>query len=411
MIMRLLKTLSIVTALLATSAPAYTQSAPHGIAAVVNSDIVTIHDLRQRVLFMMATTGAERDEATIQRLQRQALSNLINEHLQMQESEKYEQTISDEQVNQRLSQLLSRNGADPNKLVADLAAGGVSIETLRDQIRSEIAWQRIVNGLYGSRIRISDAQIDETLNQITANASKPNYRIAEIYIEASPEIGGIEGAMEGANAMIAQVKNGAPFQLLAQQFSSAASAARGGDVGWVREGEQRPEIDAAIKAMEVGSISAPIQVPGGVYVIALIEKRVSESDTLYKLKQVTVEDETEAAKSRLTALRGDLQSCETLEADVKAIEGVEAADMGEIKSSDLTDEIVAALERTDVGGLSDPFDRPNGATSIMVCKRETTGTDIPTRDQIEDRLLDQQLAQASKRALRNLRREATLVVR
>lgn len=211
--------------------------------------------------------------------------------------------------------------------------------------------------------------------------------------------------------MIAQVKNGAPFQLLAQQFSSAASAARGGDVGWVREGEQRPEIDAAIKAMEVGSVSAPIQVPGGVYVIALIEKRVSESDTLYKLKQVTVEDETEAAKSRLTALRGDLQSCETLEADVKAIEGVEAADMGEIKSSDLTDEIVAALERTDVGGLSDPFDRPNGATSIMVCKRETTGTDIPTRDQIEDRLLDQQLAQASKRALRNLRREATLVVR
>ena len=409
--MRLLKTLSIVTALLATSAPAYTQSAPHGIAAVVNSDIVTIHDLRQRVLFMMATTGAERDEATIQRLQRQALSNLINEHLQMQESEKYEQNISDEQVNQRLAQLLSRNGADPNKLVADLAAGGVSIETLRDQIRSEIAWQRIVNGLYGSRIRISDAQIDETLNLLTANASKPNYRIAEIYIEASPDIGGIDGAMEGANAMIAQVKNGAPFQLLAQQFSSAASAARGGDVGWVREGEQRPEIDAAIKAMEPGSVSAPIRVPGGVYVIALIEKKISESDTLYKLKQVTVEAETEAAKSRLIALRGELQGCENLDADVKTIEGVEAADMGEIKSSDLTDEIVAALERTDVGGLSDPFERPNGATSIMVCKRETTGSDIPTRDQIEDRLLDQQLAQASKRALRDLRREATLVVR
>ena len=164
--MRLLKTLSIATALLATSVNAYAQSAPHGIAAVVNSDIVTIHDLRQRVLFMVATTGASADEASLQRLQRQALRNLVDEHLQMQESEKYEQTISDETVNQRLAQLLSRNGADPNKLVSDLAAAGVSIETLRDQIRSEIAWQRIVNGLYGSRIRISDAQIDETLNQI-----------------------------------------------------------------------------------------------------------------------------------------------------------------------------------------------------------------------------------------------------
>ena len=409
--MRLFKALTIATALLTTSAPVYAQTAPHGIAAVVNSDIVTIHDLRQRVLFMMATTGAETDEATIQRLQRQALRNLVDEHLQMQEAGTYDVTISDEEVNQSVGRLLSRNGADPNELVSDLAAAGVSIETLRDQVRSEIAWQRIVNGLYGSRIRISDAQIDETLNQITANASKPNYRVAEIYIEATPDIGGMDGAMEGATAMISQVKGGAPFPLLAQQFSSAASAAKGGDVGWVREGELRPEIDMVIKDMEPGSVSTPIQVPGGVYVVALVDKKISQADTLYKLKQVTAKEETEAAKAKLISLRDELVSCETLEDDVKDMEGIVAADMGELKSSDLTDVIVAALERTDVGGLSDPFDRPDGATSIMVCKRQTTGSDIPTRNQIEDRLLDQQLAQASKRALRDLRRQATLVVR
>jgi len=409
--MRLFNTLAIATALLTTSATVHAQSSPHGIAAVVNSDIVTIHDLRQRVLFMMATTGAEQDEASIQRLQRQALRNLVDEHLQMQEAEKYEQSISDEEVNQSVGRLLSRNGADPNKLVSDLAAAGVSIETLRDQVRSEIAWQRIVNGLYGSRIRISDAQIDETLNQITANASKPNYRVAEIYIEATPDIGGMPGAMEGAGAMIQQVKSGAPFPLLAQQFSSAASAAKGGDVGWVREGELRPEIDTVIKEMVPGSVSTPIQVPGGVYVVALVDKKTSEADTLYRLKQVTVEAETEAAKARLISLRDDLTSCDTLDDDVDGLDDVVAADMGELKSSDLTEVIVAALERTDVGSLSDPFDRPDGATSIMVCKRQTTGSDIPTRDQIEDRLLDKQLAQASKRALRDLRRQATLVVR
>ena len=409
--MRLFKTLAIATALLSTSVPVYAQTAPHGIAAVVNSDIVTIHDLRQRVLFMMATTGAEADEASIQRLQRQALRNLVDEHLQMQEAEKYEQSISDEEVNQSVGRLLSRNGADPNKLVSDLAAAGVGIDTLREQVRAEIAWQRIVNGLYGSRIRISDAQIDENLNQITANASKPNYHVAEIYIEATADIGGMDGAMEGAKAMISQVQGGAPFPLLAQQFSSAASSAKGGDVGWVREGELRPEIDNVIKKMTSGSVSTPIQVPGGVYVVALVDKKISESDTLYKLKQVTVEAETEAAKVRLISLRSELTSCDTLDDDVKLFDDVTAADMGEIKSSDLTDEIVAALERTDVGGLSDPFERPDGATSIMVCKRQTTGSDVPTRDQIEDRLLDQQLAQASKRALRDLRREATLVVR
>jgi len=115
--MRLFKTLAITTtALLATTLSAHAQNAPHGIAAVVNSDIVTIHDLRQRVLFMMATTGAERDEASVQRLQRQALRNLVDEHLQMQEAETYELSISEEDVNSSVGRLLSQNGTDPNQL-------------------------------------------------------------------------------------------------------------------------------------------------------------------------------------------------------------------------------------------------------------------------------------------------------
>ncbi|XPH49688.1 peptidylprolyl isomerase [Litorimonas sp. RW-G-Af-16] len=385
---------------------------PHGIAAVVNSDIVTTHDLRQRVLFMLATTGAPRDEASLARIQQQAIRNLVDEHLQMQEAERYDQSISDEEINQSVARLFGRNGLDPNEVVGRLAAAGVSIETLRDQVRSEIAWQRITNGLFGSRIRITDAQIDETLNRLTANASKPNFRVAEIYIEASPDIGGMDGAMEGANAMIQQVKEGAPFPLLAQQFSSAPSAAKGGDIGWIREGELRPEIDQAITQMEVGALSTPIQTPGGVYVVALLDKKVSEAETLYKLRQVTVENEDlEAAKSRLISLRDTLTSCDTLVADVAEIEDLSAADMGELKSSELSDEVLALLAATDVGQLSDPIERPSGATSILICAREATGSEIPTRDEIENRLMDQQLAQASRRHLRDLRRKATLVVR
>lgn len=385
---------------------------PHGIAAVVNNDIVTTHDLRQRTLFMVATTGIKRDEESIARAQRQALRNLVDEHIQMQEAQKFEQSIGDEEVNRSVARLIGRNGLDPNEVVERLASVGVSIETMRDQVRSEIAWQRIINGLYGSRIRISDAQIDETLNRISANASKPNYRVAEIYIEATPDIGGIEGALEGAEAMIQQISDGAPFPLLAQQFSSAPTAAKGGDMGWIREGELRPEIDRVIVQMEKGNLSKPVQVPGGVYVVALLDKKISEADTLYTLQQIVVKnDDIEAAKSTLSDLSGTLSSCETLSDDVADLDGVTSADMGEIKSSDLTDDVLKVLESTDVGGLSQPIDRPDGAVSIMVCSREASGSDIPTRDQIEDRLMDQQLAQASKRHLRDLRRKATIVVR
>ena len=391
---------------------AQAQSNSQGIAAVVNDDIITTYDLKQRVLYMLATTNAPRDEASLARLERQAMNNLVNERLQIQELDKYDRTISDSDINRRVAQLLTGNGIDPQEMANRLQSVGISMETLRDQVRSEIAWQRIINGIYGERIRITDSQIEEMMDRMTANAEKPKYRITEIYIEATPEINGMEGALIGANAMIAQLKDGAPFQLLARQFSSATSAANGGDIGYVQEGELRPELDEVIRQMEIGSISTPIQVPGGYYVIGLVDKKISESETLYNLRQITVENaDSELAMLELKGLKGKLNSCNTVVEDIDAMEDVSTAPMGEIKASELSEEIVAKLEVTDVGQLSDPFERPDGATSIMVCDKELTGSGIPTRQEIEDGLTDEQLAQASKRLLRDIRRKASLVVR
>jgi len=63
--MRLFKALTIATALLTTSAPVYAQTAPHGIAAVVNSDIVTIHDLRQRQLRRFAIKSGPKSHGSV----------------------------------------------------------------------------------------------------------------------------------------------------------------------------------------------------------------------------------------------------------------------------------------------------------------------------------------------------------
>ncbi len=392
--------------------PSAASPAAHSIAAVVNSDIITSHDLRQRVLFMLATTGVERNEATLVRIQNQALRNLIDEHIQMQEAEKFDLSIADGEVNQSVGALIGRNGLDPQEVVQRLADVGVSIETLRDQVRSEIAWQRIVNGLFGQRIRISDTVIDETLDRITATADQPSFRLAEIYIEATPEIGGPEGALEGASAMIAQLAQGAPFNLLAQQFSSAPSSAAGGDMGWVKAGDVRPEIATVLPELDDNEVSEPIVVPGGVYVIAMVERKISTSDTLYKLSQIAATaDDFDTASARLEGLRDQVTGCESLEAIADASDDVTTASMGELKATDLGEAIMAQLADVAVGEMSTPIERPTGAVGIVVCDRQATGSEIPTRDEIENRLMDTRLAQASRRHLRDLRRKATISVR
>ena len=415
--MGLFKTLAAAALAIGVAAPALAQDgaaspSAHSIAAVVNDDIITTYDLRQRIVFMLATTGTEQTEANLRRVQAQALRNLIDEHLQMQEADRFELTVSDQEVNRSVAALIGRNGLDPQDVVERLAAARISIETMRDQVRSDTAWQRIVNGLFGQRIRISDSVIDETLSRLTANASKPSYRVAEIYIEATPDIGGQDGAMEGAKAMIAQLSQGAPFPLLAQQFSSAPSAAAGGQIGWVKEGELRPELNAVLPQLDDNEVSNPIPVPGGVYVIALLESKVSTSDTLYRLRQVTVEAEDFAtASARLTEIAPSLDDCATLADDVKAYADVKSADMGELKASELNAQLVDVLANTEVGGLSKPIERPDGATAIMVCSRTSTGSEIPTRDEVEERLMDNQLAQASRKHLRDLRSKATISIR
>ena len=387
----------------------------HGIAAVVNDDIVTTYDLQQRALFMMATQGIKPTPEAQQQILAQAMRNLVDEKLQVQEAKKFDVTISDEAVDRGVERLIARNDISVEEFAQRLASAGISMNTLRDQVRAEIAWQRIIGGLYGTRIRISDAQIDETLNRLSANANKPSYNVAEIYIEATPDIGGMQGAMQGANAMIEQLNQGAPFEILARQFSSSATAAKGGEVGWVRPGELREELDNVIVQLEKGQVSKPITVPGGVYVLAIRDVRTSSAETYYTLSQINYQltdiSQDTAARTALRLASAKVESCDSLAKDVADIEGVASNEMGEIKASDLTETILEALADTNVGDVSDPLEAGDRLVALVVCNREVRGSNVPNRDQVEDRLLSQQEAQASRRHLRNLRRDATIVTR
>ena len=61
-----------------------------------------------------------------------------------------------------------------------------------------------------------------------------------------------------AQQLLQQLRKGASFPALARQFSEAASAARGGDLGWIQEGQLLEELDAALAQMRLGTLSPSI---------------------------------------------------------------------------------------------------------------------------------------------------------
>ena len=406
-------------------APAAAKPNPlsESVAAVVNDDIVSSYDLMQRMRLLMVTSGMQPTQENLPQLEQEALRSLIDEHVQMQELRRVEKaqkiTIisTDKEVEEQIQDIAKGNNMTAEQLTQQLSAQGVGIDTWKAQIRADSSWQAWISGRYGSRLRIGDDQIKAFERRQAEAASKPQYQVSEVFIDAV-RVGGMETALNGAKQLVTQMQQGAPFPAVARQFSASPTAANGGDAGWISPGEMPPEVDAALEQLRPGQLSAPIPVRDGVYVIYLREKRSGAKAALVDLKQVALvlpkdatQAQVDAASKVLLDLKSKIVNCETLEATAGKVDGVVAGDLGEAEVTDLAPAFQQAAESLKVGQVSDPIRTDAGLHLIAVCGKRQSGAQAPTRDQIENRLRGQQLALISKRYLRDLRNSATIETR
>lgn len=403
--------------------PAGPRAMSESVAAIVNDEIISTYDLGQRMRLLIATSGVQPTEQTLPQFQREALISLVDERLQLQElrrqekEQKIDLVASDDEVNEELAQMAQQNNMRAEQFVAALRAQGIGSETLHQQIRAQISWQRWIRGRYGSRLRIGEDQISATLQRLQAAASKPQYQVSEVFIDAN-RVGGMPTAVQGATQLVQQMQQGAPFPAVARQFSASATAAAGGDAGWISPGEMPPEVDAVLEQLRPGQLSQPIPVRDGVYIVYLRDKRSGGAATLVNLKQAAVPlaagstagDEA-AAKVKLEAVRAAATGCGDLEAVAGRTQGVVAGDLGEAELADLAPQFRQAAEGLQVGQISEPIRTSAGMHVLAVCGKRGAGEEAIDRDQIENRLYGQQLSMIARRYMRDLRNSATIETR
>jgi len=413
---------------LAPASPPTAAEAPNalvaGVAAVVNDQIISTYDLGQRVRLLIVTTGVRPTPQNMPQIEQEALSSLIDEHLELQEirrqekEQKFEIVASDDEVNDDLAHIAQSNNTTSAQLLKSLASAGVGAQTLKEQLRAQLSWMHWIQGRYGgSRLRIGEDQVNEVLRQIQAQAEQPQFQISEIYIDAA-RAGGIDAAMSGATQLAAQLQQGAPFAAVARQFSSAPTAANGGDAGWLTQGQLRAELRPVVDQLRTGQLSQPIQVENGVYILYLRAKRSGAGDELVSLKQAAIslsadapQATVDAAQQKLLALKAKITGCDSLETQAAKLEGVVAGDLGEANIKDLRESFRDAAEKLKVNQVSDPIRTNAGLHLVAVCGKRRSGANIPSRSDIEGRLEDDQLSLVSKRYLRDLKNSATIETR
>ncbi len=393
------------------------------VAAVVNDDIISTYDLGQRMRLLIATSGIQPTQQNIAQFQREALISLVDEHLQIQELRRQEReqkmsiVATREDIDEELAEMARNNNMSLEQFTASLAGQGIDVSTLREQIRAQVSWQRWIRGRYGSRLRIGEDQVKAVQQRQEAAASKPQYQISEVFIDAN-RVGGPDAALAGATQLVAQMQQGAPFPAVARQFSASATAANGGDAGWITAGEMPPEVEAALDQMRPGQLSRPIPVRDGVYIVFLRDKRSGASASIVSLKQAAValpqtatEAQVAAASATLETLRGQVSGCGDIEAKAAKVNGVVAGDLGEAEIKDLAPAFRAAVETLQPGQVSAPIRTAAGLHVLAVCAKRSGGAEALSTEQIESRLFGQQLSMIARRYMRDLRTSATIETR
>ncbi len=401
---------ALAAALTGAASPAVAQNA-EGVAAIVNDHVISTFDVRQRAMLLLISSGIQSTPEMMQRAQSQALRDLIDERLQLQETrDEFQITIEPAEIDSRIGDIARQNNTDADGLARSLGADGVSVSTLRSQIEADIAWTRLMGGLYGRRLRISDADITETQQRIAAAATRPQYQISEIFLPAETPAQ-FDEMEQGAMRLLQEMQRGAPFPMVARQFSAAPSAAAGGDLGWLASTELSPELQPVAERLQPGQVSLPVRTRAGVYIIAMRDRRAGAAagtSTQVTLRQITA---PAARQSALERVQRRIEGCGNLDNAVSGIEGALVLDLGQTTEADLAPAIRDRISGVAAGTATPVVVDGEQASVFVVCARQTGGGGLPSRAEIEARLREQELTMLSERYLRNLRREATIITR
>lgn len=411
---------AILLAMMVTSENARAQDVQR-IAAVVNDKIISVRDLSNRTQLVVAISKLPNTPQTHRRLWPQVLRALIDEQLQIQEAERLNIEVTDRDLEIGKGLMENRFRVRKGSFDQFLTANRIDSLSAESQIRASVAWSKLVNRRFANLAEVSDEEIDEIVQQFERNLGKPQYFAAEILLPVDDPSNERKTRQE-ADRLLAEIRGGGNFNAIAQQFSTSASAARGGEIGWVSPGQISVELEETLTKLEPGEVSEPVRTLLGYHILKLVNRRIlSGTDPLkakvtlkhvfFPLPEQAADDAVQAQASIAEAVSASVQNCEDMDALAKEVKSPAGADLGTFNVGELAPVMRNAVVNLKAGEASKPVRLPTGLSVIMVCDRVDPPNDIPGREEITPRLRAQKLEILARRYLRDLRRDAFIETR
>jgi peptidyl-prolyl cis-trans isomerase SurA len=267
--------------------------AQSAIKVLVNDEPVTTYDVKSRTQFLKLTSQGQASEA-------EALEELIDERLKLQEAKRRNVTVSEGEIDEAFAEIAARAKMSPDQLEQALGQAGVNPQTLKDRIRAEIAWSEIVRGRFRATVKITDRDVAAALGRSSGEADAgtalSEFKLQQIIFVVPAKAGGGYEAQRRQQA--------AAFRSRFAGCERAVEQAKGLRDVVVRpmvrreEGELSGEIGEEILATPVGKTTTPDRIEEGFQLIAVCDRTALPGQT----------KASDEARDALTAERGRLMA-------------------------------------------------------------------------------------------------------
>ena len=421
-------------------------------AAVVNDIVISTYDLDQRVKLYMVTSGGEQSAETAKRMRPQILRQLVDELLQLQEAQESKVQVTSEDLEKSLKRIAQQSNVTVDAIYKTLDDNKIARSTLLTQIKADIAWQRLVQGRLAPRVTVSDEEVDAAYLQAMEASKQPQYLLSEIFLAVDVP-SAEEQVKQNAQSIIGQLRQGASFPALARQFSQSATASSGGDLGWMVIGDLPAPVGDKVKSLSTGTVSEPIRAPGGFYLMALRQKRLAagaaapasqpapppqaaqpeqKMKPVVTLGRISIPVASGASKAKEEQIRNTsieifraVNGCSTA-GQVAKSRGATFLMVGAVTVRDLAPQFADILRKTPNGRATPPLRGAKGVELYVICEGGMRPAIAPgggggemgekpaaevSKEEIENRLFNQELSMLSRRYLRDLRRDATIEIK
>jgi peptidyl-prolyl cis-trans isomerase SurA len=391
------------------------------IAAIVNDQLITTTDVANRTRLLALSTGMQPTPDVMTRMAPQITRQLIDQTLQLQEINKRNIVVPESDILTAVGHIEQGNNMQPGELRAKLEASGINFQTLIFQLRTEIGWQDVLHQVLGPSLKPTPGDIAAEKKSLKAQIGTTQYHLGEIFIPVT-DPNDDQSARDFANTVIQQLRQGAPFPIVAAQFSQADSALQGGDIGFVSLNQLDPSVAAVVQTMPAGAISNPVRVPGGYYIVQMqgtqtegtnVSTTVSMRETFVPYPTPITNGQVGPAQAAvITKLVQDghnVHSCSDMEALNKTYNSPRPADPGPVDLSQVTPPAFQAMLSTlPLGQVSGPLVAADGVSIVIICSRQVNSVGLPSDDDIANAIINQRIQMESQQLLDTLRHRSII---